>query len=305
MPEPKTLPNFLIIGAPRAGTTTLYYWLQRHPEIYMSQEKEPGFFAFAGQSYVLSYGRKVWLPPYSMDIEAYSALFQGSEGYPMRGEASTTYLASPKAPELIKQFLPGVKLIAILRNPIDRAYSHYLFNCRHGSPVISFEQALQLEEKERSNPFNDPSNWYKYVGRYADHLKTYYSLFSAEQMRLYLFEDLVQNPKGLYKDILEFLEVDSAFELPDDMLKKRYNHFGTFGWLSRLYSLDYNHPFRKWVKKWIPMEVRYYLRKLGAKESSPPPIPIEVKRDLVSYYFDQILELEDLLHRDLSHWLVV
>src|ERR687894_3261543 len=116
---PMTMPNFFIIGAQKAGTTSLYYYLKQHPQIYMSPRKEPHFFK-GMHSELRKSGRG--LPPVT-DLGDYQALFRGVTDEKAIGEASASYLYSPKAPALIKSSIPDAKLIAVLRNPADRAYS--------------------------------------------------------------------------------------------------------------------------------------------------------------------------------------
>jgi hypothetical protein len=146
------LPNFFIIGAPKSGTTALYDSLKQHPEIYMSPVKEPHFFALNEQPPVWagpagSYLRQtaVWRP------RDYFMLFAGVTNQCTVGEASTRYLRSPLAAQRIKQYLPESKLVAILRQPADRAYSDYVFRIQHGwEAVASFTEALELEDSRRA-----------------------------------------------------------------------------------------------------------------------------------------------------------
>src|SRR3712207_6354190 len=148
-----TMPNFLIIGAMKSGTTALYYYLEQHPEIYMSPVKEPNFFSSQEQENAADA---------VTDIGTYQHLFRGVSGEKAIGEASHSYLYEPGAAAEIRRYLPEAKLIAILRNPIDRAYSHFLHMVRSGTePLDDFAQALQEEvvgiRKERT--FQD------YIGR--------------------------------------------------------------------------------------------------------------------------------------------
>ena len=122
-----TMPNFLIIGAMRAGTTSLYHYLKQHPQVYMSPVKEPRFFALEGEKPDPGRPTDERLMNHSItDIEAYRALFQAVSKETAIGEASPLYLYSPKAPERIRHYIPDAKLIAVLRDPVERAYSHFL-----------------------------------------------------------------------------------------------------------------------------------------------------------------------------------
>src|ERR671929_75877 len=132
-----TMPNFFIIGAMKSGTTALYYYLEQHPEVYMSPVKEPNFFCSQEQKN----GADA-----VTDIRAYERLFRGVLGETAVGEASHCYLYEPRAAAAIRRCVPEAKLLAILRNPIDRAFSHFLHMVRTGSePLSDFAQALREE----------------------------------------------------------------------------------------------------------------------------------------------------------------
>src|SRR5918995_399458 len=209
-----TMPNFLIIGAMKSGTTALYYYLEQHPEIYMSPVKEPNFFSSQEQG---SAADAV------THIGTYQYLFRGASGEKAIGEASHSYLYEPRAAAEIRRYVPEAKLIAILRNPIDRAYSHFLHMVRSGTePLDNFAQALREEEvgihKERT--FQD------YVGRglYYDQLKRYFETFPREQVRIYLYEDLSGAPISTVQDAFRFLEVDDSF-VPDVSLRRNVSGY--------------------------------------------------------------------------------
>ena len=204
-----TMPNFLIIGAMKSGTTALYYYLEQHPEIYMSPVKEPNFFSSQEQENAADA---------VTNIGTYQDLFRGGSGKKALGEASHSYLYEPRAAAEIKRYVPETKLIAILRNPIDRAYSHFLHMVRSGTePLDDFAQALREEEvrihKERT--FQD------YIGRglYYNQLKRYFRTFPQEQVRVYLYEDLSGAPISTVQDAFRFLKVDDSF-VPDVSLRR-------------------------------------------------------------------------------------
>src|SRR5918997_438225 len=165
-----TMPNFLIIGAMKSGTTALYYYLEQHPEIYMSPVKEPNFFSSQEQENAADA---------VTHIGTYQHLFRGVSGQKAIGEAPHSYLYEPGAAAEIRRYSPDAKLIAILRNPIDRAHSHFLHMVRSGTePLDDFARALQEDvvgiHKERI--FQD------YIGRglYYDQLKRYFNAFSRD-----------------------------------------------------------------------------------------------------------------------------
>lgn len=164
------LPNFLIIGPGRTGTTSLYYYLKQHPEIYMSPIKETNFFAYEqgkpGRSQI---SKRYNIFPIK-NIEAYSALFKAVTKEKAIGEASPRYFFTPQAAERIKLILPEVKLIAILRDPVERAFSSYLRRNRDGFETRTFPQAIQDDKQNTSNDYLFRQAPYWRTGFYHRHL---------------------------------------------------------------------------------------------------------------------------------------
>ncbi len=146
-----TLPNFLVIGAAKSGTTALHEYLKQHPQIYMSPQKEPHFFSLEGKKVDFrgpGDKREEQLNNSVTNIEDYRKLFQGVSNEIAIGESSTSYLNNPEAPERIRHYIPNAKLIAILRNPVARAYSSFLHMVQRGyEPLTDFAEALRDEER--------------------------------------------------------------------------------------------------------------------------------------------------------------
>lgn len=137
------MPNFLVIGAVKAGTTSLYHYLQEHPQVYMSSVKEPRFFVLEGKQSD-EQNAPGFLRTRITTIEAYRALFDGVTTEVAIGEATPDYIHDPEAAPRIQQHLPDVRLIAMLRNPVDRAFSHYWQLIRHAErPMSDFAQDVQ------------------------------------------------------------------------------------------------------------------------------------------------------------------
>ena len=211
-----TMPNFLIIGAMKAGTTSLFNYLKQHPQIYMSPVKEPRFFAIEGED--LHFGEedprsRVWAGSVTT-IDDYKALFDGVTAEKAIGEASPLYLCSSKASERIQYYLPNVRLIAILRHPVDRAFSHFLHRVNHGfEPIMDFSRALEVDET---------CHRFLYIeqGMYSTLLSRYYQNFSRQQIRTYLYDDLQEDTLGLLLDIFRFVEVDESWLIDTS---KKYN----------------------------------------------------------------------------------
>ena len=290
-----TMPTFLIIGAMKSGTTALYYYLEQHPEIYMSPVKEPNFFSSREQENAAGA---------VTHIGAYQHLFRGVSGEKAVGEASHSYLYEPGAAAEIRRYLPEAKLIAILRNPIDRAYSHFLHMVRSGTePLDDFAQALQEEEvgihKERT--FQD------YIGRglYHDQLKRYFGTFPQGQVRIYLYEDLSDAPISTVQDTFRYLKVEDSF-VPDVSLRRNVSGHPKYKTLDGL--LRSQSRIKHAAKIYLPARMRWRLSKAFDDLKTrnlvqPPPLQSEVRQQLIRVYREDILKLQDLIHRDLSGWL--
>lgn len=290
-----TMPNFFIIGAMKSGTTALYYYLEQHPEIYMSPVKEPNFFSSQGQEDAVDA---------VTNIGAYQQLFRGASGEKSMGEASHSYLYKPRAATEIRRYVPEAKLIAILRNPIDRAHSHFLHMVRSGTePLDDFAQALHEEgvgtHKERT--FQD------YIGRglYYDQLRTYFGTFPREQVRVYLYEDLSDAPISTVQDAFRFLEVDDSF-VPDVSLRRNVSGQPKHKTLDRL--LRSQSRVKHAAKIYLPARMRWRLSKAFDDLKSrnlvqPPLLQSEVRQQLIGVYREDIMRVQELLHRDLSGWL--
>jgi hypothetical protein len=179
-------PDFIGLGAQRAGTSWIYSCLYEHPNICIPI-KEIHFFS----------RERNW----SKGYEWYEAIFEKCPQDAKTGEFSTSYLSDPTTPERIHERYPDVKLIACLRNPLDRAYSNYLNDMMAGvvEPEVNFGEAL----KEHPG--------YIERGRYATHLKRYLQVFSMDQILMLIYEDSLKNPSSFIQTAYEFIGVDSSF----------------------------------------------------------------------------------------------
>jgi Sulfotransferase domain len=199
----RPLPDFLILGAQKAGTTALYAYLRWHPQITGPSFKEVSFFD-------RHYARgERW-------YRAHMPVRRGG----IVGEASPSYLFHPLAPERVAKLLPHARLIALLRNPVDRAFSHYQHEVALGREQLSFEEALAREgermEGELERMLREPTYfshaWWNYTyaarGRYAEQLERWLDAFPREQLLVVLTDDLAADTAGTYARVLEFLGVD-------------------------------------------------------------------------------------------------
>lgn len=308
------MPNFIVIGAIKSGTTALYHYLKQHPQIYMSLTKETNFFAlesekpdfyWPGVQERISHDSIKIIQAYrnSMvsDIETYRAQFLEVSNELAVGEASPSYLYSPKAAERIQQFIPNAKLIVILRNPVDRAYSNFLHCIRDGlEPFTDFAQALE-EEKIRIQ-----NNWwwgfyYLSLGLYYIQLKRYFEIFDKSQIKVYLYEDLDTNPIGLLHDTFRFLSVDHTF-VPN--LSTRYNATGIPKNKALHDLLTRSNSVKHGIKQFIPTKLYQQIRdNLMSQNLVKPQLAADLRRKLLEVYREDIFKLQHLIQRDLSGWL--
>lgn len=291
------LPNFLIIGAAKGGTTSLYYYLNQHPQIFMSPVKEPRFFALEGENLDFCSPDELFVENSVTSFEEYCSLFQAVKDEIAIGEASPLYLYSDKAPAKIKQYIPDVKLIAILRDPVQRAYSSYMHYVREGYETLSFSESLQAEEKRIHE--NWVYMWYfKRCGFYYKQLKRYFDTFDEKQIKVYPYEDLSNTPEFL-KGVFDFLEVDNSFK-PDLSI---LNASGVPKSRMLYNLLDRGNAVRSMLKvlpAYFRKEIANSLRKWNLEK---PPLPTGVSSQLREMYQEDILKLQDLINRDLSKWL--
>lgn len=211
------LPNFLIIGAAKSGTSSLAYYLSCHPQVHVSQVKEPRFFAFEPGE-VPAFrgpGDREGYSDSVTDLEEYKNLFAQGGGKPARGEASAAYLYEPGAARRIRSAIPDAKLIVILRDPPERAFSNYLHLRRDGrEQVKDFRTALELEDERIAAGYG--FIWrYKALGKYGEQLERYAQLFPSDQIRIYAQSDLSLHRSQVMRDAFSFLGVTCMDESGD------------------------------------------------------------------------------------------
>lgn len=298
-----TLPTFCIIGAAKAGTTSLYEYLNQHPQIYMSPVKEPRFFGRIGEPPDYRGPSDEATNQILITEEAdYRALFANvNDSHLAYGEASPWYLYMERAAAQLYEWVPNIKLIAILRNPVDRAYSNFVQQrSSRAEPLADFEAALAAENlriQDNWRPF-----WhYQALGFYDRQLSRYWEYFSRSQLRVYLYEDLRNSPNWLLRDIFEFLEVDPNVAID---YSKQYNvtYYPPNALLHSLLK-DAN-PCKSVIKNLLPgSAVQTIKDKLY--RSSKPTFPPTLRRQLTLAYREDILRLQDRIGRDLSTWLAI
>jgi hypothetical protein len=292
-------PNFFIVGAARAGTTSLYYYLRGHPDIFMpAKVKETHFFAevdpdierfkFAGMKVI-------------KEEADYLKLFEEAKNKIAVGEACPSYLYDERAPLHIKEKVPKAKIIMILREPIDRAYSHYLMDVREGVQQKPFYDAL-LEDYANPKKVWGAAHLYVELGLYYEQVKRYLDTFGSEQVRIYLYDEFKSNTIEVVKDVCDFLGV-SFYEGRFFDPGKKYNVYAQPR--NILFQRIMGNPYiRSLAISLVPRRLLIPLRsRVLLAGGSKPPMDQRAVEFLRSIYYDDILKLQDLIRRDLSGWI--
>jgi hypothetical protein len=288
------LPNFLVIGAAKAGTTSLHWYLGEHPAVFMSPAKDPSYFAYG----LDGEGRLLWGEPefHTFPVKSlvdYERLFADVGGAAAVGEASTMYLECPQAAGRIRMLLPSVRIVCSIRHPVDRAYSDYVMSLRHRGQ--RFDPARDLTPAAAwANP---DSRWMR-IGRYHEQLSRYFEAFPRHQILVVLFDDLKRDPRGFMEAVYRFLGVDPAF-VPDLSLPHAAGGLPASAVLERLLVRS----ARSAVTPWVPRRAANWVRRLRTRTMrQTPSIPIELRKALTGHFREDIAKTSELIGRDLTHW---
>jgi len=299
------LPNFLIIGAAKSGTTALYRYLKQHPDIFLPNRKEPHYFSFNDITKNTN-GPGDYVRTAITDKNDYLELFCNVKNQKAVGEASPTYIYVPGTAERIFSELPNSKLIAILRHPADRAFSAYMHLVRDGyEKILDFEKALKLEDERIAKNWG-PIWHYKRAGLYFEQLKPYYQLFKKNQIMIIIYDDYKNDPSSINKSIFKFLEVDENF-LADMSAKPNVSGIPKNKLAQKIMSsvFDKDNIIRTFSRKLFSEKARWkftsYWRNRNLQKIK---MSSDVHSELVEYFREDINRLQFLIDRDLSQWLI-
>ncbi len=197
-------PNLFIVGAVKSGTTSLYAYLGQHPAVFFPEIKEPHFFTrpdpSPAQRHLITFVR---------EESRYLQLYRNAAHYPWRGDASPSYLWCPEAPARIAEVAPSARIIAILRDPIERAHAQYLMDYSEGAIRQLFYEALQTDWRRCDKGWG-VSQLYVELGLYTEQIRRYRAIFGNDNVLVLLTEDLKKDPRGVLRAITRFLGVDEA-----------------------------------------------------------------------------------------------
>lgn len=307
------LPDFLILGAAKSGTTSLYFYLRQHPDIFLPQDvKEPGYLAFAEcnspQSNPATPYPNIW-NSVVFQRERYLKLFSGAKPVQMVGEATPEYLylhndTVKNIRKLYGERARDLKFIVVLRNPIDRIWSHYWMYIRDGYEGLSFDTASDDKTiRARLDVGWHPSYDYVGFGKYADQIAAWRDAFGAEAIKVILFDELKSSAPTVCSHLYEFLGVTSGFCPQTEIafnksgkLRHEWVHEHLFRRESLIKSLA-----RTLIPYESLQEIKHRLLEWNTNRISMPP---EIRRRLVDLYRPDIERLAAMLEKDLSHWLL-
>jgi hypothetical protein len=289
------LPNFFIVGARKCGTTSLYYYLKKIPGVYMSPVKELFYFApHTAQTDAFDVIK---------DKKEYLRLFEKARGYIAVGEATPVYLWDPDAPKLIHQAVPHARIIIILRDPIERAYSQYLRMIKYSGMKASFYDELIRDSKIQERLYGR-LQLYVELGMYYEQVKRYFDIFGREQVKVIIFEEFVQHPEQTVNEVLAFLGVNYTVTTaairghyhPDSVPRSSLSRsiFAFFRWLR-----DRNIKFYKILSLLPDSLVESAPEKILFKRTQKLIIDQKAVKFLQEIYRDDVLRLESLLGRSL------
>jgi hypothetical protein len=297
------IPNFLIVGAPKCGTTALYEYLRAHPNVFMPELKEPHFFAKDLGGY-----------PRIKTLEAYRELFEARAAHHLAvGEASVYYLRSAEAIRNIHAFNPDARIIAMFRNPVDMVYSLHsqlLYWSEEIEP--DFERAWRLQERRRRGQDLPPRSRgaflldYTQVGCFGTQVERLLSIFPRSQVELILYDDFTASPAGVYDATIEFLGLPpdrrSAFPRINENKRARLAWLGNF--LRKPPPVLRTGVQR--LKRLMGQEgisaIKRSVVDLNTRKERRPPLSPEFRAELVEVFRDEVALLGRLMGRDLSRW---
>lgn len=306
-------PNLFIVGAMRCGTSSLFIYLNEHPEVFMPEVKEPMYF-----------GSDLYDSSFPELLPEYLCLFKKATNEKIIGEASTTYLYSQLAAKEIKAFSPQAKIIIMLRNPVDMMYSLYsqsyhhwrkLYNQGKGyENIADFSDALKAEAERKQGrcvPGTLVSKrfrsyfylYYRDLARYTNQVQRFFDVFDSENIKVIIFEDLIHHPCNVYQEVCRFLNIDSGFH-PNF---KAYNQTRiSSGSLLEKTVVHTPAPVRHFVRRSITYVLGHKLWEqitdgIFASER-PPNLDPGLRKSLQEEFKPEVVRLGELIGRDLRYW---
>ncbi len=308
-------PNLFIVGAAKSGTTSLYHHLKQHPEVYLSPIKEPNFFStdikiedfssayrkratFVDNRYFNTLPLKEMQLSFIRNSQQYAQLFKNVTTEKIICEASTSYLYSSEAAKNIFDFNPTSKILIIIRNSIERTFSHYLMAVKYGFTSLNFRQAIEKDLAANKKGWGQ-SELFIELSLYYDQIKRYFDIFPKNQIKIILFDDLVKHQEKTIKEVYNFLSINDQFYTSLD--KKNAAETPKYPKTNKLLT---DIGIKQLVLKAINNETKQKLKSyLFSKKKNQ--LSQTDKAFLLPFFEKDNLKTSKLIGIDLSHWLQI
>jgi hypothetical protein len=294
-------PNALVIGAPKSGTTSLYFYLRDHPDIFVPERKELHYFTYEDLlAHSEGPGDKDALKGLCATYESYLDKFSRAGSKPLRIDISPSYLYFDHVAPRIKETLGDVKIVALLRDPVQKAYSQYTHMVGDLRETLPFYEALMKEEDRRAQGWGDM--WrYAESSLYTTRIRRYLDVFGKDNVKVIIFDDFVKDTPAAVRDLLQFLGVNSECDIRTE---GQFNRTGPPRSKVVAKLLTRDSAVKSAVKALLPERMRMSLRQQvqNANAKEKEPMPEEARSYLGNYFREDVAALGDLLGRKLN-WL--
>ena len=296
----ENLINFIVVGTAKAGTTSLFYTIKKHPKIFIPEQKEMYFFDHKNINSKKGATKKFTdyhnnSPHQISNIDDYMEFYKNVKKGLICGDITASYLYNYKysIPEIKAHCAEDVKIIIILRNPVERTYSQYLHGSREGFETLSFFDSIKQEEKRKNNNYSY-NYFYKDYGNYYEQVKAFLENF--QNVKIYFYEDLFS--EEFYKDFFDFIQVKPIKISKTPIMNKTGIPKSII--LQKILDLvRYNRSIVKFFK-FLGFEKLYL--KIKYSNLKKPEMDLKSREYLKSYFKSDLQKLEKLLSKDLSHW---
>lgn len=280
-----TQPGFFIVGAPKSGTTSLYHYLEQHPGIYMSSFKEPNYYCPETAAEAQT--------PYYKTAHSYLALFDGARPGQLCGEASTIYLRAKESPDLIHADVPDAKIIILLREPGERAYSHYQMRYRSGDLTVSFSECFTLADPADRN-YTGFQRLVLGPGFYGEQVPRYLETFGRDNVLVLTAEEFFAAPEAKTRQVFDFLGVGAPPQLTTAQRHNDYreprNRLGL--------ALLQRKRYLRALKPLVPVRVKWWVTaNILSRAADKPAMSAADRERLTAIYREDVAALRRCLQR--------